>query len=148
MNKPPSDTFCIRTLNALNLKRAMLDTCVERSSCRRMLVLRHIFNGLTLRKHFPDKSTPAIIDLFGSGGGLIEHRAALLANKGYVVLALAYLLYKDLPPNLKHTNLNYFQVRKARSEGIPFVSGRYQLVATISPSRRQQHWNARRLVWR
>ena len=59
---------------------------------------------------FVDKSTPAILDLFGIGGGLIEHRAALMANKEYVVLALAYFFYKDLPTDLNATNLDYFQV--------------------------------------
>jgi hypothetical protein len=53
---------------------------------------------------------PCVLDLFGTGGGLIEHRAALLANCGYAVLALAYFDYPDLPEYLADLDLNYFRV--------------------------------------
>ena len=49
-----------------------------------------------------------VIDLFGSHGGLLEHRAALLASHGFAVLALAYFGYKDLPSNHKELDLEYF----------------------------------------
>ena len=50
------------------------------------------------------------LDLFGTGGGLIEHRAALLANCGYAVFALAFFDYRDLPVDLDELDLNYFRV--------------------------------------
>ncbi len=53
---------------------------------------------------------PAILDLFGTGGGLIEHRAALLASKGFVAFALAYFAYDDLPGNLDNFDLSYVRV--------------------------------------
>lgn len=53
---------------------------------------------------------PAIIDLYGTGGGLFEYRAALLAAKGFTVLALAYFHYKDLTKDVNDVDLNYFLV--------------------------------------
>lgn len=52
---------------------------------------------------------PGIIDLYTFGGGLSEPRASLLANKGYVVLALAYYGYQDLPKKPKMLDLEYFE---------------------------------------
>ncbi|XP_056402460.1 acyl-coenzyme A thioesterase 6-like [Hyla sarda] len=52
---------------------------------------------------------PAIIDLYGTGGGLMEHRASLLANHGFVTMALAYFSYEDLPDNLAGLHLDYFR---------------------------------------
>ncbi|KAK3093428.1 hypothetical protein FSP39_015615 [Pinctada imbricata] len=50
---------------------------------------------------------PAVIDVFGSGGGLIEHRAALLASHGFLTLALAFFAYDDLPVNMGEISLDY-----------------------------------------
>ncbi|XP_028996157.1 acyl-coenzyme A thioesterase 1-like [Betta splendens] len=52
---------------------------------------------------------PGIVDLYTFGGGLSEPRASLLANKGFVVLALAYLGYQDLPKKPKNLDLEYFE---------------------------------------
>ncbi|XP_063803698.1 acyl-coenzyme A thioesterase 1-like [Pseudophryne corroboree] len=52
---------------------------------------------------------PAIMDLYGTGGGLMEHRASLLASRGYLTMALAYFDYDDLPNNLGGLHLNYFR---------------------------------------
>jgi dienelactone hydrolase len=51
---------------------------------------------------------PGIIVVSGSGGGLLEARAALLASRGYAVLALAYFNYEKLPKNLVRIPLEYF----------------------------------------
>ncbi|XP_048877525.1 acyl-coenzyme A thioesterase 1-like isoform X2 [Brienomyrus brachyistius] len=40
---------------------------------------------------------PAILDLWGGGGGLVEYRSALLAAHGYAALALQYLSQKEMP---------------------------------------------------
>ena len=45
---------------------------------------------------------PAVIDLFGSIGGCIDFRAALLASHGFVTFALAFAAYKDCPKSLAH----------------------------------------------
>lgn len=52
---------------------------------------------------------PAVLDMFGSGGGLMDFRAALLASKGFVVLSLAYFAYDDLPKVLE-VDMEYFDV--------------------------------------
>ncbi|XP_032085063.1 acyl-coenzyme A thioesterase 1-like [Thamnophis elegans] len=51
---------------------------------------------------------PAVLDLYGSGGGLVEYRASLLASRGFVTLALAFLAFEDLPAFPKFIDLDYF----------------------------------------
>ncbi|XP_066488239.1 acyl-coenzyme A thioesterase 1-like [Tiliqua scincoides] len=51
---------------------------------------------------------PGLIDLYGSGGGLVEYRASLLASRGFVTLALAYLAYEDLSSFPEFLELEYF----------------------------------------
>ncbi|XP_007437768.1 acyl-coenzyme A thioesterase 1-like [Python bivittatus] len=51
---------------------------------------------------------PAVIDLYGSGGGLVEYRASLLASRGFVTLALAFLAFEDLPAFPEFFDLGYF----------------------------------------
>ncbi|XP_019647404.1 PREDICTED: acyl-coenzyme A thioesterase 1-like isoform X1 [Branchiostoma belcheri] len=50
-----------------------------------------------------------VIDLFGSTGGLAEYRAALLASRGFAVLALAFFAYDDLPKEMYDIDLDYFE---------------------------------------
>ncbi|XP_069773516.1 acyl-coenzyme A thioesterase 1-like [Narcine bancroftii] len=52
---------------------------------------------------------PGVIDIYGSVGGLVEHRASLLANHGFLVLALGYFGYDDLPKNFLKLDLEYFE---------------------------------------
>lgn len=52
---------------------------------------------------------PGIIDLYGTGGGLMEHRASLLANYGFVTMALAFFGYDNLPSHLGGLHLDYFR---------------------------------------
>ncbi|XP_041615506.1 dynein light chain 1, axonemal isoform X1 [Vulpes lagopus] len=52
---------------------------------------------------------PGIIDLYGSGGGLCEYKASLLAGHGFAVLALAYFRFEDLPEYLDDIQLEYFE---------------------------------------
>uniref|UniRef100_A0A8C5KPK8 Bile acid-Coenzyme A: amino acid N-acyltransferase n=1 Tax=Jaculus jaculus TaxID=51337 RepID=A0A8C5KPK8_JACJA len=56
-----------------------------------------------------DNHFPGVIDLFGSGGGLIEFRAGLLASRGFATLALAYWGYDDLPRQLREVDIEYFE---------------------------------------
>ncbi|XP_058018010.1 peroxisomal succinyl-coenzyme A thioesterase-like [Ahaetulla prasina] len=51
---------------------------------------------------------PALIDLYGSTGGLVEYRASLLASRGFVTLALAFLAFEDLPAYPEFIDLDYF----------------------------------------
>ncbi|XP_076001978.1 acyl-coenzyme A thioesterase 1-like [Genypterus blacodes] len=52
---------------------------------------------------------PAVLDLYAFRGGVSETRASLLAGKGFVVLALAYIRYQDLPKNPENLDLEYFE---------------------------------------
>ncbi|KAM4690859.1 acyl-coenzyme A thioesterase 1-like [Rhinophrynus dorsalis] len=51
---------------------------------------------------------PSVIDLYGTGGGLMEHRASLLASRGFLTLALAYFDYDDLTKDIGGLHLDYF----------------------------------------
>uniref|UniRef100_A0A8C8R4X1 Acyl-coenzyme A thioesterase 1 n=1 Tax=Pelusios castaneus TaxID=367368 RepID=A0A8C8R4X1_9SAUR len=56
-----------------------------------------------------DGPFPGIIDIYGTGGGLPEYRASLLASHGFATLALAYYGYEDLPKDMKEFHLEYFE---------------------------------------
>ncbi|XP_071093405.1 acyl-coenzyme A thioesterase 2, mitochondrial-like [Haliotis cracherodii] len=50
---------------------------------------------------------PGVLDMFGSTGGLVEFRAALLASRGFASFALAYFNYDDLPSSLADFDFDY-----------------------------------------
>lgn len=77
---------------------------------------------------------PGIVDLYTFGGRLSEPRASLLANKGFVVLALAYLGYQDLPKNPKNIDLEYFEEAAAYLRRQPEVKGPGIGIISISHS--------------
>jgi pimeloyl-ACP methyl ester carboxylesterase len=54
------------------------------------------------------RTTPVIV-LGGSGGGIPEARAELLAKQGLPALALAYFNAENLPPALREISLEYFE---------------------------------------
>eukprot|EP00794_Sanderia_malayensis_P017001 gene17001-18714_t len=51
---------------------------------------------------------PGVVEMFGSIGGLLEHRAALMASHGFATFALAFMKYKDLPEQLSDLDIEYF----------------------------------------
>ncbi|KAM8933934.1 bile acid-CoA:amino acid N-acyltransferase-like [Pelodytes ibericus] len=56
-----------------------------------------------------DGPFPGVIDLYGGAGGLVEYRASLLASRGFVVLALAFFAYDDLPKSFHKLDIEYFE---------------------------------------
>jgi len=64
---------------------------------------------------------PLVVMLAGSGGGLMEARAALFAAQGYAALALGYFGAPGLPPTISQTRLEYFEsaLRWARRRLVP-----------------------------
>lgn len=57
-----------------------------------------------------DGPFPAVVDLFGTAGGLLEFRSALLASRGIASLALAFFAFEDLPADLSGgISLDYFE---------------------------------------
>lgn len=77
---------------------------------------------------------PGIVDLYTFGGGLTEPRASLLAGKGFVVLALAYYRYDDLPKKPQHFDLEYFEDAVAYLRTRPEVTGPGIGIISISHS--------------
>uniref|UniRef100_A0A914VQ36 Uncharacterized protein n=1 Tax=Plectus sambesii TaxID=2011161 RepID=A0A914VQ36_9BILA len=77
-----------------------------------------------------DVKLPGIIDIFGMGGGLTEHRGALLASKGFAVLSLAYYNFRDLPTNLDEVDLNYFEGAIDWLTSQPYVMDRIGFIGT------------------
>ncbi|KAG7508436.1 acyl-coenzyme A thioesterase 1-like [Solea senegalensis] len=77
---------------------------------------------------------PGIVDLYTLGGGLSEPRASLLAGKGFVVLALAYYGYQDLPKNPKKLDLEYFEEGVTYLRNQPEVKGSRIGIISISHS--------------
>ncbi|XP_038074261.1 acyl-coenzyme A amino acid N-acyltransferase 2-like isoform X2 [Patiria miniata] len=65
---------------------------------------------------------PAVIDMFGLAGGVIEYRAAMLASKGIIALALPYFSYEDLPRSFHHLEFEYFEEATAWLSSQSFVS--------------------------
>ena len=63
--------------------------------------------------------------LGGSGGGLPQGLAALLASHGYVALALAYFSYEHLPAELVSIPLEYFET------GMRWLQGNSLEVASL-----------------
>jgi len=47
--------------------------------------------------------------MFGTAGGLMKFRSALLASRGFAALALAYFAYEDLPQGID-LQMEYFEV--------------------------------------
>jgi dienelactone hydrolase len=56
---------------------------------------------------------PVVVVLAGSGGGLMEARAALYAEHGYAALALGYFGAPGLPERISGTRLEYFEAALA-----------------------------------
>ena len=56
-----------------------------------------------------EPSGASVISVQGSGGGVNESEAALLASHGFTTLALAYFKYPGLPPTLDDIPLEYFE---------------------------------------
>ncbi|MCI4381841.1 hypothetical protein PGIGA_G00256650 [Pangasianodon gigas] len=52
---------------------------------------------------------PAVLDLWGGGGGLVEYRSALLASRGYVSLSLEYSAETDAGGKPRHVEIDYFE---------------------------------------
>lgn len=70
--------------------------------------------------------------MYTFGGRLSEPRASLLAGKGYVVLALAYFGYEDLPKKPKVLDLEYFEEAVSYLRRQPEVSVGQYVILSVS----------------
>lgn len=66
-------------------------------------------NGIVGTLFSRGTQAPLVVLLAGSGGGLMERRAALYAAHGYQALALGYFGVPGLPDHISGTKLEYFQ---------------------------------------
>lgn len=91
-----------RRVASASLKRLHVAPGVTRTPVRE--------NGLVGTFFEPPASAPrpGVIVMGGSGGGLNEDSAALLASHGYAAMALAYFNCEHLPANLYNIPLEYF----------------------------------------
>ena len=55
---------------------------------------------------------PAVLDMFGTTGGLMEFRAALLATHGYTSYALPIFAYEALSESMLNIDFEYFEVNR------------------------------------
>ncbi|XP_023701037.2 cell death regulator Aven-like isoform X1 [Paramormyrops kingsleyae] len=102
----------IEVINATDLGHALASETVERGfmveGTRRSPVKVGRIRGTLFVPPGPGPF-PGVLDLYTFGGGLTEVRGSLLANKGFVVLCLAYYNYADLPKSVSHFDLEYFE---------------------------------------
>ena len=94
------------------LRRWFLAERVKRTSIRESGLVGTLFVPESCAvERFPDDKAKyvGVVDMYGSTGGLVEHRAALLASHGFVTLALAYVAFEDLPRSLDQISLSYLE---------------------------------------
>lgn len=65
---------------------------------------------------------PAVLDLWGGGGGLVEYRSALLASRGYVALSLEYLGRVDADGKPYQVDSSYFEVYASKIATFAYFS--------------------------
>lgn len=66
---------------------------------------------------------PALLDLWGGGGGLVEYRSALLASHGYVSLSLDYMSPKTTGSRVEQVGNDYFEAAYRLLQEHPQVCG-------------------------
>ncbi|XP_028305580.1 acyl-coenzyme A thioesterase 4-like [Gouania willdenowi] len=72
---------------------------------------------------------PAVLDLWGGGGQLVEYRAALLASHGFAALALDYLTAKVIRETGKMVEDQYFETAYKELQKHPqIVSSRIAMI--------------------
>ncbi|KAK1169297.1 bile acid-CoA:amino acid N-acyltransferase-like isoform X1 [Acipenser oxyrinchus oxyrinchus] len=102
-----ADRFRERAVAAVSLERWYLAPGVRRVEVRQRGVVGTLFLPPGVGPF------PAVLDMWGMGGGLSEYRAALLASRGYASLALVYIYHRDLPgpPDQYNVGEDYYQVQ-------------------------------------
>jgi dienelactone hydrolase len=111
-------------LDAISAGQSLTETTIERfvlaPNVDRIPVRAH---GLAGTLFIPRQGGPypAVIILAGSGGGVWEIPAAVLAAHGFACLALGYFAYEHLPPALANIPLEYFETALTWLKAHPHV---------------------------
>lgn len=104
----PIKFFVHLIVDGKKIDTAMITRLWSKSKIEKIIVREE---GLVGTLFLPADSTPApvIITLNGSGGGVTENRAALLAEHGFAVFTLGYFGMDGLPATLEHIPIEYFE---------------------------------------
>ncbi|XP_066271828.1 acyl-coenzyme A thioesterase 2, mitochondrial-like [Branchiostoma lanceolatum] len=97
---------------------------VKEGRVRGTLFLPPVSHASIIIANTGDGLFAGVIDIYGSGGGLPEYRAALLASRGFAALALAYFAYDDLPKDIADVDLDYFEEAADWLLSLPYVRSR------------------------
>ena len=84
----------------------------------------HIYNIYSKSFCLDGGPYPGVVDMFGGIGGTVEHRAALLAARGFATLALEYI---NLDAYGMREDLGYFEVSEMYRKYIKHVFYLYQI---------------------
>ncbi|XP_072019187.1 bile acid-CoA:amino acid N-acyltransferase-like [Amphiura filiformis] len=99
-------------ISALQTDAPIAKTQIQKTYMRPGVEIIKVRSGRVRGKVFKPKGPgpfKGVIDMFGTPGGLLEFRAALLASRGFVAYALPYYRYEDLPSFHRHDELEYFE---------------------------------------
>ncbi|XP_054624260.1 acyl-coenzyme A thioesterase 3-like [Dunckerocampus dactyliophorus] len=100
------------------LAEATNERCLIAEGVSRVVIKQGTFSGVLFTP--PGEGPfPGVLDLCTF---MSEKRASLLANKGFMVLAMA--VFNDKPANIKHLNLDYFEEAVQFLQQQPKVGGK------------------------
>nr|XP_039273633.1 acyl-coenzyme A amino acid N-acyltransferase 1-like [Styela clava] len=106
------DIFDSESITETTVSRVYCDSSVER------IPLRHVSSTISGTLFIPrgDGVLPAVLDIEGAMPGIYEDRASLLANHGFVVLALGLYGCPNRPETLDYGDIDYLE------EAVDFLS--------------------------
>ena len=119
--EPHTIRFCLKTADGQVFEQAVQRVWMGEGVKRQVVRENGLFGTLFLPSG--DGAHPALILVSGSGGGLSETRAALLASRGFATLALAYFNYEGLPKGLANIPLEYFETAIQFLQAHPQING-------------------------
>ena len=102
----------VTTLSARDAQGTTASATLERFYRSDAIVRRDVRENGLVGTLFTPRSPgphPAVVYFNGSGGGINEQRAALLAEHGFAALALGYFGAPGLPGHISETPLAYFE---------------------------------------
>jgi dienelactone hydrolase len=105
----PTPMILTASVDGAPVASATLERRFVAPDVTRMPVREHGLVGTLFLPGGPPSPAPGVMVMGGSGGGLVETTAGLLASHGFAALALAYFAYDGLPDGLVDIPLEYFE---------------------------------------
>jgi len=112
------------TADQLKVKSPLCEIFIRRRFCKEGVTREEIQHGnVRAVLYKPPGVGPfkGVIDIYGSGGGLIEIKASLFASHGFATLLLPFFNYKDLPKDLTDVDFTYFIETIEYFSTLPFI---------------------------